>query len=104
LIAGRRHGGGTKLSHSDRIERIELDSTHVFAAVLLIILLTVVFNALVRAIERRTVVWQSAGRREAAAAPTVTRVLGNDDRQGGHPCRSTCCRPRWSAAIRNRTG
>ncbi len=43
--------------------RTILDSTHVFAGVLLIILLTVLFSALVRAIERRTAVWQSAGRR-----------------------------------------
>ncbi|HUN46552.1 MAG TPA: ABC transporter permease [Stellaceae bacterium] len=43
--------------------RTILDSTHVFAGVLLIILLTVAFSALVRAIERRTVIWQAAGRR-----------------------------------------
>ena len=43
--------------------RTILDSTHVFAGVLLIILLTVAFSALLRAVERRTVVWQLAGRR-----------------------------------------
>jgi len=49
--------------------RTILDSTHVFAAVLLIIILTVVFNGLVRALERRTVIWQTAGRRGPEAAP-----------------------------------
>jgi NitT/TauT family transport system permease protein len=44
--------------------RTILDSTHVFAGVLLIVLLTVVFSALIRAIERRTVVWQASGRRQ----------------------------------------
>jgi NitT/TauT family transport system permease protein len=44
--------------------RTILDSTHVFAGVLLIILLTVLFNAFVRAIERRTVIWRAAGRRQ----------------------------------------
>ncbi len=53
--------------------RTVLDSTHVFAAVLLIILLTVAFNALVRAVERRTVIWQTAGRRGGgeAAGPSA---------------------------------
>ena len=55
--------------------RTILDSDHVFAAVLLIILLTVAFNALVRAVERRTVIWQTAGRRraggEAGAEPAA---------------------------------
>jgi NitT/TauT family transport system permease protein len=62
--------------------RTVLDSAHVFAAVIMILVLTVLFDGVVRLIERRTVVWQSAGRRErsssrepvdtmAAAAPAV---------------------------------
>jgi NitT/TauT family transport system permease protein len=42
--------------------RTVLDSAHVFAAVIMILLLTVLFDAMVRLIERRTVAWQSAGR------------------------------------------
>jgi NitT/TauT family transport system permease protein len=45
--------------------RTVLDSAHVFAGVLLIVLLTVLFSALVRLVERRTAVWQAAGRRQA---------------------------------------
>ena len=52
--------------------RTILDSTHVFASVLLIILLTVAFNALVRAVERRTVIWQTAGRRGAGGGAEMT--------------------------------
>src|SRR5947209_11367683 len=43
--------------------RTILDSAHVFAAVIMILVLTVLFDLGVRLIERRTVVWQTAGRR-----------------------------------------
>jgi NitT/TauT family transport system permease protein/taurine transport system permease protein len=42
--------------------RTILDSAHVFAAILMILLLSILFDLLARAIERRTLVWQTAGR------------------------------------------
>ena len=44
--------------------RTILDSPHVFAAILMILVLSVLFDAFARAVERRTLVWQTAGRRE----------------------------------------
>lgn len=44
--------------------RTILDSPHVFAAVLMILLLSILFDGFARYIERRTMVWQTAGRRE----------------------------------------
>jgi len=44
--------------------RTILDSPHVFAAILTILVLSVLFDAIARAVERRTLVWQTAGRRE----------------------------------------
>lgn len=54
--------------------RTILESAHVFAAILMILVLSVLFDVLARAIERRTLVWQTAGRRgkksaEQAAIP-----------------------------------
>jgi NitT/TauT family transport system permease protein/taurine transport system permease protein len=46
--------------------RTILDSPHVFAGVLMILILSVLFDTAARAIERRTLVWQTAGRRERA--------------------------------------
>jgi NitT/TauT family transport system permease protein len=53
--------------------RTILDSAHVFAGVLLIVLLTVLFSTLVRVVERRTAIWQRAGRRpvEEPSEPTA---------------------------------
>ena len=42
--------------------RTILDSAHVFAGILMILLLSILFDLLARAIERRTLVWQTAGR------------------------------------------
>ena len=39
--------------------RTVLDSAHVFAAVLMIVLLTLLFDAFARFLERRTAVWRS---------------------------------------------
>ncbi|HZN28959.1 MAG TPA: ABC transporter permease [Xanthobacteraceae bacterium] len=56
------------------LNRTILDSPRVFAAILMILVLAVAYYMLARAIERRMVVWQTAGRtqrattREAAAA------------------------------------
>jgi NitT/TauT family transport system permease protein len=44
--------------------RTILESANVFAAILMILVLSVMFDVLARAIERRTLVWQTAGRRE----------------------------------------
>lgn len=46
--------------------RTVLDSPRVFAAILMILVLSVLFDALARWVERRTLVWQTAGRRERA--------------------------------------
>ena len=48
--------------------RTTLDSPRVFAAITVILALAIVYDAAMRFIERRTLVWQTAGRREAAAA------------------------------------
>jgi NitT/TauT family transport system permease protein len=44
--------------------RTILDSAHVFGAIIMILLLSIAFDTLARAIERRTMVWQTAGRRQ----------------------------------------
>ncbi|MCC7347140.1 MAG: ABC transporter permease, partial [Variibacter sp.] len=46
--------------------RTILESPNVFAGILMILLLSVMFDVLARAIERHTLVWQTAGRREKA--------------------------------------
>jgi len=51
--------------------RTILDSPHVFAGVLLVLLLTVVFNALMRWIERRVAVWQTGTRAGAGAERSI---------------------------------
>jgi NitT/TauT family transport system permease protein len=53
--------------------RTILESANVFAAILMILVLSVMFDVLARAIERRTLVWQTAGRREKKTAE-VTAV------------------------------
>ena len=50
--------------------RTVLDSPHVFAGVLMILLLSVMFDVAARAIERRTAGWRFAGQR-AGAQPTA---------------------------------
>ena len=55
------------------MNRTILDSPRVFAAIIVVLALSVVFDLIVRAIERRTLVWQTAGRRAASPA-TVTPV------------------------------
>ena len=85
--------------------RTILDSPHVFAAILMILLLSILFDLLARAVERRTLVWQTAGRRERPAraamprdACTGTRVIEE------RPWPSPCCRPPSSAPTRSPTG
>lgn len=48
--------------------RTLLDSPHVFAAILMILVLSIMFDLLARTVERHTLVWQAAGRRERGAA------------------------------------
>ena len=47
--------------------RTILDSPHVFAAILMILVLSIMFDLIARAVERHTLVWQTAGRRERGA-------------------------------------
>jgi NitT/TauT family transport system permease protein len=60
--------------------RTILDSPHVFGAIVMILLLSILFDTFARAIERRTMVWQTAGRRhkdheqEPIAAPAPAPV------------------------------
>lgn len=48
------------------INRTILDSPRVFAAIIVVLALSVVFDLIVRAVERHTLVWQTAGRRTAS--------------------------------------
>jgi NitT/TauT family transport system permease protein/taurine transport system permease protein len=48
------------------INRTILDSPRVFAAIIVVLLLSIAFDLAVRAIERRTLAWQTAGRRVAS--------------------------------------
>ncbi len=48
------------------MNRTILDSPRVFAAIIVVLALSVVFDIIVRAVERRTLVWQTAGRRTAS--------------------------------------
>jgi NitT/TauT family transport system permease protein/taurine transport system permease protein len=55
--------------------RTILDSAHVFGGILMILLLSILFDLLARWVERRTLVWQTAGRRTAATtAEPSTRM------------------------------
>jgi NitT/TauT family transport system permease protein len=52
--------------------RTILESAHVFAAILMILVLSILFDILARAIEQRTLVWQTAGRRERKSVEDAT--------------------------------
>jgi len=52
--------------------RTTLDSPRVFAAIIIILMLSIFYDIAVRLIERRTLVWQTAGRRERASEPAQT--------------------------------
>ena len=54
--------------------RTVLDSPRVFAAILMILVLSVLFDALARWVERRTLAWQTAGRRERGV-PTRQQTM-----------------------------
>ena len=55
--------------------RTILDSAHVFAGILMILLLSILFDLLARWVERRTLVWQTAGRRGPPTAANTTTTL-----------------------------
>lgn len=55
--------------------RTILESAHVFAAILLILFLSIMFDVFARWIERKTLVWQTAGRRERAPTRTGSTAL-----------------------------
>jgi len=55
--------------------RTILDSPHVFAGILMILLLSILFDLLARWVERRTLVWQTAGRRGPSTAAETTAQL-----------------------------
>ncbi|HEY1294183.1 MAG TPA: ABC transporter permease subunit, partial [Chloroflexota bacterium] len=50
------------------LNRTILDSPRVFAAILAILLLSIAYYTIARAIERRMVVWQSAGREQRSSS------------------------------------
>jgi NitT/TauT family transport system permease protein/taurine transport system permease protein len=54
--------------------RTVLDSPHVFAGVLTILVFSILFDTLARAVERRTMVWQTAGRRERSLSREESRI------------------------------
>src|SRR5947207_594308 len=55
--------------------RTVLDSPHVFAAVLMILVLSVLFDVGARYLERRTLVWSTAGRRERNVTREERRIV-----------------------------
>ena len=69
--------------------RTILDSPHVFGAIVMILLLSILFDTFARAIERRTMVWQTAGRRqrEGEVAEPVGRTAPAPVSLIGHPGR-----------------
>jgi NitT/TauT family transport system permease protein/taurine transport system permease protein len=90
VLAGLRLGGALTiigvvvsemLTSADGIgylvtkNRTTLDSPRVFAAIIVILVLSVVFDSAVRWIERRTLVWQTAGRRERPSAVAARAAM-----------------------------
>jgi NitT/TauT family transport system permease protein/taurine transport system permease protein len=57
------------------LNRTILDSPRVFAAILAILVLSIAYYMLARALESRMVVWQSAGRRQQASAPGTSTAV-----------------------------
>src|SRR5262245_37472719 len=85
------------------LNRTILDSPRVFAAILMILILAVAYYMLARAIERRMVVWQSAGRRQqAAATDRAGRGLTRPDRNATKQKRSITDAPAPLADHRHR--
>lgn len=55
------------------LNRTILDSPRVYAAILAILTLSIAYDVIARALERRMVVWQAAGRRQSTATTTAGR-------------------------------
>ena len=55
------------------LNRTILDSPRVFAGILAILVLSVAYDIIARALERRMVVWQSAGRKQQASPRPVVQ-------------------------------
>jgi NitT/TauT family transport system permease protein/taurine transport system permease protein len=55
------------------LNRTILDSPRVFAGILAILVLSVAYDIMARALERRMVVWQSAGRKEQASPRPIAQ-------------------------------
>lgn len=56
------------------LNRTILDSPRVYAAILAILLLSIAYDIVARAIERRAVVWQSSGRQQQASITATNRA------------------------------
>jgi NitT/TauT family transport system permease protein/taurine transport system permease protein len=54
--------------------RTVLDSPHVFAGVLMILAFSILFDAFARWVERRTMIWQTAGRRDRSVSREEARI------------------------------
>jgi NitT/TauT family transport system permease protein/taurine transport system permease protein len=54
------------------LNRTILDSPRVFAGILCILVLSVAYDIFSRALERRMVVWQSAGRQQQQSSPRTS--------------------------------
>ena len=78
--------------------RTILDSPHVFGAIVMILLLSILFDMFARAIERRTMVWQTAGRRQKEGEPRSRR--GARARAGVAAAGRRRCRVRMLADVR----
>ena len=57
------------------LNRTILDSPRVFAAILAILVLSIAYYMLARALESRMVVWQSVGRQQKSSAPTSAAAV-----------------------------
>lgn len=55
--------------------RTTLDSPRVFAAIVVIFFLAIIYDVAMRAVERRTLVWQTAGRRERSSGENSNASL-----------------------------
>jgi NitT/TauT family transport system permease protein len=57
------------------LNRTILDSPRVFAAILAILVLSIAYYMLARALESRMLVWQTAGRRRTSSAPQIAATV-----------------------------
>lgn len=67
VVVGEMLTSAAGIGYLVTLNRTILDSPRVFAAIIMILTLAIGYYKVARAIERRTVVWQSAGRQESAS-------------------------------------